>query len=414
MHRERTVGLLGEMERLLPNTLPSICFSATLALGMAFAACVERNNLECESNDVCDLASGGVCSDPGTGHGWCSYPDTTCPSGYRYSDVQVGDGVSGTCLPPAPDKASCASLAATCGPTGDDNCCNSPEVPGGTFYRGYDTNGDGDMSAPASVDTFLLDKYEVTVGRFRAFVEAGQGTQGAPPVLGSGAHPNIPESGWQAAWNMSLPLDKATLEQNLKCTSTQASQIVTWSWTDVAGANENRPINCVSWAEAAAFCAWDGGFLPTEAEWNYAAAGGPEQRPYPWSSAVPGPQTLDSDHASYASRNPDTAEAECLGDGSPTCDYHDLVVVGSKPAGDGRWGHSDMAGNVAEWTLDTFAPFVASCTNCANLTYGNSVTSHGGDFFSVSRSELLTGSRAMGDRGSAQMLNGIRCARPKR
>ena len=37
--------------------------------------------------------------DPGTGHRWCAYPDGTCPSGYRYSDIQVGDNVSGMCVP---------------------------------------------------------------------------------------------------------------------------------------------------------------------------------------------------------------------------------------------------------------------------------------------------------------------------
>ncbi|WP_438023210.1 formylglycine-generating enzyme family protein [Sorangium sp. So ce233] len=53
------------------------------------------------------------------------------------------------------------------------------------------------------------------------------------------------------------------------------------------GENEARPIRCVSWSVAFAFCAWDGGRLPTEAEWNHASAGGSEQREYPWGNAFP-------------------------------------------------------------------------------------------------------------------------------
>ena len=64
------------------------------------------------------------------------------------------------------------------------------------------------------------------------------------------------------------------------------------------GANESLPINCITWYEAFAFCAWDGGFLPTEAEWNYAAAGGSEQRAYPWSNP-PTSTTIDCSHANY-------------------------------------------------------------------------------------------------------------------
>jgi formylglycine-generating enzyme required for sulfatase activity len=45
------------------------------------------------------------------------------------------------------------------------------------------------------------------------------------------------------------------------------------------------PINCVTWHEAYAFCIWDGGFLPTEAEWELAASGG-EERVFPYGFGV--------------------------------------------------------------------------------------------------------------------------------
>ena len=47
-------------------------------------------------------------------------------------------------------------------------------------------------------------------------------------------------------------------------------------------------MNCINSYEAVAFCIWDGGFLPTLSEWGYAAAGGNEQREYPWGATAPG------------------------------------------------------------------------------------------------------------------------------
>ena len=72
-------------------------FTILLLLSMT-TACGSRSNLDCLKDSSCDLAVGGVCSDPGTGTRWCAYPDGNCPSGYRYSTVQVGDGVAGMCV----------------------------------------------------------------------------------------------------------------------------------------------------------------------------------------------------------------------------------------------------------------------------------------------------------------------------
>ena len=99
---------------------------------------------------------------------------------------------------------SCKELKATCGPSGNDDCCKSLLVPGGTFKRGYDGVVYKEADYPATVSDFYLDKYEITLGRFRAFVSAGLGTQKRPPAEGSGAHRKVPGSGWRSPWNAYL------------------------------------------------------------------------------------------------------------------------------------------------------------------------------------------------------------------
>ena len=128
----------------------------------------------------------------------------------------------------------------------------------------------------------------MTVGRFRAFVNAGKGTQANPPSPGDGAHPLLGQSGWSSSFNGSLPTDTTALRAALKCSGSYDT------WTDTPGGNETLAMNCLTWFDAFAFCAWDGGRLPTEAEWNYAAAGGSEQRVYPWGA------TIDSTKARYS------------------------------------------------------------------------------------------------------------------
>ena len=136
---------------------------------------------------------------------------------------------------------SCKGLAATCGPSGDDDCCKSLLVPGGTFYRSYNGVDYVDKSYPATVSDFYLDKYEVTVGRFRRFVNAGMGTQKSVPAEGAGAHPRIAGSGWSSTWNTNLAADTDALRTDQKCFASYQS------WTDAPGSNESKPVNCLSW-----------------------------------------------------------------------------------------------------------------------------------------------------------------------
>jgi formylglycine-generating enzyme required for sulfatase activity len=351
-----------------------IASTRLLAVVLAVAACDHRANVQCVQDPNCDLTTGGVCAIAGTGNRWCAYPDPMCPSGFRYSDQDVGDGVSGECVvesqgnsgvdagvgsntdagPPPPQNVSCIGLASTC--RGTESCCTSPMVPRGTYYRSFDLAADsesGTSGFPATVSDFRLDKFEVTVGRFRKFIDAGMGIATNPPTDGSGQHANIPGSGWSATWNSNLVASKAALTAALKCDTANYN-----TWTDAFGPNENLPINCLTWYEAMAFCIWDGGYLPTEAEWNYAAAGGDQQRGYPWSIPA-GQLNLDNAHAVYY-------DGSNCGGPAPPCPG--VIEVGMRPLGDARFGQADLAGNAFEPMLDVFAtPYTNPCMDCATV-----------------------------------------------
>ena len=251
-----------------------------------------------------------------------------------------GGGTAPTMLPSCAQGRIGADLH--CGLHTDQDCCAATAIPGGTYNRLNNAKW------PATVSPFNLDVFEVTVGRFRAFLDAYPGSR---PAAGDGANPRIPGSGWQSSWNDTMPSDRAGLLARAHCPSddTQCHEEKA-SWNDSVGANEKLPMSVIDWYVAFAFCAWDGGRLSTDAEWNFAAAGGSQQRHFPWGS-----EAIDTSRAVYF----DTPEGW-------------RVPVGSVPSGAGRWGQLDLSGSRFEITLDhtgvSDSDIVVPCDDCADLT----------------------------------------------
>jgi formylglycine-generating enzyme len=351
--------------------------------------------------------SGGAGGSSGAGG---STSDAGAGAGGSTSDAGAGAGGSTSDAAVPPSCASGGPGVGSCG-AGHESCCTSLLVPGGTYSRTYVVadGGASDAADPATVGAFELDKYDVTVGRFRHFVSAvspGDGGVGWRPQPGAGKHAHLGgglglvdvgadagtghELGWVASDDALLSPTDANLTS---CGPTS-------TWSSAAGASEDRPINCITWGEAYAFCIWDGGFLPSEAEWELAAAGGSEQRAYPWGATAPG---TASKYAIYDCNYP-TPGGSCSSAAN-------IAPVGTATLGAGRWGQLDLEGNLSQWNLDWYAVrYVSPCLDCAYASGGSSRILRGAQFQDGAPA-LLSSARSGNNPALRNDFIGIRCAR---
>ena len=211
-------------------------------------------------------------------------------------------------------------------------------IPGGVFTMGTDDailpqDGEG-PARRVEVSSFYLDKYEVSNAEFTKFVKETGFTSEAE------------------TFGNSFVLDKLLPEEVLS-EITQAVASAPW-WLPVDGASwrhpegkgssidtrMDHPVVHVSWNDALAFCHWAGKRLPTEAEWEYAARGGLENRLFPWGNkANPrGEHWMNIWQGEFPEEN--TEEDGFIGT-APVDSY--------KP---NKYGFYNMAGNVWEWTSD--------------------------------------------------------------
>ncbi len=246
------------------------------------------------------------------------------------------------CLPVCLDPVPVPSLRRT---AGANATTDSPwvRVPAGEFRmgtdgdEGYPEDGEGPVRR-VRLDAFCIGRTPVTNREFREFVRATRYITQAEE-LGS-------------SFVFYLQVHSA-----LRTRLRPVSQELPW-WLSVDGACWQRPsgpgsaitdlldhpVVHISWHDAMAYCAWKGACLPSEAQWEYAARAGHDQRRFPWGDELhPGGRVMS--HVWQGEFPAVPAPGWQPG----------TIPVGTYPPND--WGLYDMVGQVWEWCADTFSAY---------------------------------------------------------
>jgi formylglycine-generating enzyme required for sulfatase activity len=212
-------------------------------------------------------------------------------------------------------------------------------LPGGRFRVGVDNSPlpqDGESpSRPAKIHPFSVDPLAVTNAWFGEFAAA------------TGYQTEAERYGWSLVFAPFAPTDTRVVHS--------LGGPAWWlrvdgaCWRHPEGAQStlsgrlNHPVVHVSWNDAMAFAAWAGGRLPTEAEWEYAAAGGLARAVYPWGDKEPD----DTDFMPCNIWQGEFPVHNTAADGHPsTAPAHAFAPNG--------YGLFNMAGNTWEWCADAF------------------------------------------------------------
>lgn len=253
----------------------------------------------------------------------------------------------GCCMPARQPQISPpqeSSVAPCCG--GPGTTSGMKYLGGGTFLMGTDapeawpSDGEGPVR-PVTLAPFWMDATAVTNEAFALFVAA------------SGYVTEAERFGWSYVFH------KLVSARGKEKTRGVAGGVPWWvgvegaCWHSPEGPGSNvrkrqdHPVVHVSWNDATAYCAWAGKRLPTEAEWEYAARGGLEQKLYPWGNDLtPRGKNGKPEHRCniWQGKFPDFNSAQ---DGY-------LATAPARSYPPNGFGLYQMSGNTWEWCQDWF------------------------------------------------------------